>query len=330
MNLLLESNNLLNVNSRLHSDHDGVFSSTPSFADFIRKSLGVCGKVKVSLLVARLVHESKFITINIDNFPLGTVDNGDSGTMGRRNHIFILFSSENVSGSKVTLGMTVLSSLGDGNVENLAGMSLDHHVSEKGEEKVVKILLVIFMCQETKPLVRPRCMSRQTNVALALHPSLNYFQKSHMVTRRNSTGFHDEMVLFLCKVTTISLPSLFNLTSLHRNGGGGTGICRFNCVICVVRHGQRSLQKSERQSTTSLWRSRATIIEDMSQCYQPFVSDARIEFERPLLHSPVSTQEQNQASRSGKATLSGYLTSFCVKQGGEREKGYASQVVNIT
>ena len=86
-------------------------------------------------MVTRLVHERKFIAINVDNFPLGTVDNGDSGTVGRRNHIFILFSSENVSGSKVTLGVTVLSSLGDGNVENLAGLSLDHHVSENEEEQ---------------------------------------------------------------------------------------------------------------------------------------------------------------------------------------------------
>lgn len=129
MNLLLVTNNLLNINSRLHSDHDRVFTSIPGFRDFRGKSLGVGGKVKVRLLVARLVHESEFVAFNVDNFPLGTVDNGNSGTVGRGNHIFVLFASENVGGGKVALGVTVLSRLGDGNVEDLAGLSLNHHVS---------------------------------------------------------------------------------------------------------------------------------------------------------------------------------------------------------
>jgi len=127
--LLLESNDLLNINSRLHSDHDRVFSSTPGFSDLSGKGLGVGRKVKVRLLVTSLVHESEFIAINVNNFPFGAVDNGDSGTVGGGDHIFVLLASENVGGSKVALGVTVLSSLGDGNVKDLAGLSLNHHVS---------------------------------------------------------------------------------------------------------------------------------------------------------------------------------------------------------
>ena len=128
--LLLEGNNLFNTDSRLHGDHDTIFSSTPGLANLIGKSLWVGGKVEVRLLVSAFVHESELVAINVDNFPLGAVDNGDSGSVGGRDHIFELLSSEDVRRGEVALGVAVLSRLGDRDGQDLAGLSLDHHVSE--------------------------------------------------------------------------------------------------------------------------------------------------------------------------------------------------------
>lgn len=47
--------------------------------------------------------------------------------MGRRGQIFVLLSGEDVDGDKVNLGVTVLTSLGSGHVDDLAGAVLDHN-----------------------------------------------------------------------------------------------------------------------------------------------------------------------------------------------------------
>ena len=49
--------------------------------------------------------------------------------MSRGNHIFELLAGEDVDSGEIAFGMTVLSSLGDGDVKNLAGLSFDHDVS---------------------------------------------------------------------------------------------------------------------------------------------------------------------------------------------------------
>ena len=46
--------------------------------------------------------------------------------MGGGNHILKLLSGEDIDSGKVTFGVAVLSGLGDGDVEDLAGLSLDH------------------------------------------------------------------------------------------------------------------------------------------------------------------------------------------------------------
>ena len=127
---LLESNDLFNTNSSLDSDRNSVLASIPSLTNLLGHFFGVGWKIQVGLLVSGFVHEGELISVNINDLPVGTVDNGDSGSVGRRNHIFELLSGENVGGSKVTLGVTVLSGLRDGNGKNLARLSLDHHVSE--------------------------------------------------------------------------------------------------------------------------------------------------------------------------------------------------------
>ena len=44
-------------------------------------------------------------------------------------HILKLLTGEDIGGGEVTFGVTVLSGLGDGDVEDLAGLSLDHDVA---------------------------------------------------------------------------------------------------------------------------------------------------------------------------------------------------------
>ena len=127
---LLVGDNLFDTNSSLNGDGDCVLASIPGITNLIGKGLREAGQVEVGLLVASFVHQGELSAIlNIDNLPVGTVDNGDGGTVGGGNHIFVLLSSEDIGGDKVTLGVTVLSSLGDGDGEDLARLSLDHHVS---------------------------------------------------------------------------------------------------------------------------------------------------------------------------------------------------------
>jgi len=130
LSLLLVGNNLLNIDSGLHRDHDGVFSSIPGVADFVIQTFGEGGQVEVRLLVATFVHQGQVtLFTNVDDFPFGLVDNGHGGSVCGRNHIFQFLARENVHGREVTLGVTVLSGFGNGNVQHLAGLSLDHHVS---------------------------------------------------------------------------------------------------------------------------------------------------------------------------------------------------------
>jgi hypothetical protein len=127
--LLLPGDNLLDTNSSLNSDNHTVLTAIPSLTDGLSHVIGVSGKVKIGLLDTTFVHKSELITININDLPVVSVDNRDSGTVRRGNHIFELLSSENINGKKVTLGVSVLSSLGDRDGEDLAGLSLDHHES---------------------------------------------------------------------------------------------------------------------------------------------------------------------------------------------------------
>jgi len=131
--LLLETNDLLNANSRLDRNHDTVLATTPGLADLLSKPIRISGKVHVRLLDTTFVHKGEFISLNIDDLPVRLVDNGNSSSVRGGNHIFELLSGKDIGGEKVTLGVSVLSSLGDGNLENLARLSLDHHVSVRNK-----------------------------------------------------------------------------------------------------------------------------------------------------------------------------------------------------
>ena len=126
---LLPGDDLFDSNSSLNSDLDSVFSISPVIADFISHLFGVGGKVEVGLLVSGFVHEGEFVTIDVNDFPVGTVDNWNGGSVGGWNHILELLSGENISSGEVALGVTVFSGLRNGDRKNLAWLSLDHHVS---------------------------------------------------------------------------------------------------------------------------------------------------------------------------------------------------------
>ena len=136
--LLLPGDDLLNTNSSLDSDNDTVLTAIPSLTDGICHIIRVGGKVKIGLLDTTFIHKSELITLDINDLPVVTVDDRDSGTVRRGNHIFELLSSENINGKKVTLRVSVLSGLGDRDGEDLAGLSLDHHESIKYKNTIVR------------------------------------------------------------------------------------------------------------------------------------------------------------------------------------------------
>jgi len=133
--LLLVGNNLLNTYGSLDGNHNTVRATIPSITNFVSQSIGVGRKVQVGFLVTTFVHKGELVTFNVDNLPVRLVHNRDGGTVGGGNHIFVLLSSKDISGDKVTLRVTVLSSLGDRYRKDLARVPLDHHVSTENSGK---------------------------------------------------------------------------------------------------------------------------------------------------------------------------------------------------
>ena len=56
-------------------------------------------------------------------------DLGDVHVVGGGRDVFVLLAGEDVGGDKVNLGVAVLTSLGGGHVDNLAGTVLDDNVT---------------------------------------------------------------------------------------------------------------------------------------------------------------------------------------------------------
>lgn len=217
--LLLVSNDLLDSNSRLDSDHNLALTAVPSISDLIGHSLGESGKVEIRLLVPSFVHESHLTLLtNVNDLPLALVDNGDGGTVRRGNHIFVLLAGENVGGGEVALGVSVFSGLGDGDVEDFARETLDHHVSN-----IIVIVIIIMVSKRV-------C---EKNHVRALY-DLNQ-KETIMHTPR------DHSLLFVYVASSAAavqqqhknVPSLLDLPSFHGNGSGGTRIGGFNMVIVV-------------------------------------------------------------------------------------------------
>lgn len=60
---------------------------------------------------------------------LSTANVGDVHVVGRRAQLFELLAGEDVDGDQMDLGVTVLSGLRGGHVDDLAGTALDHDVT---------------------------------------------------------------------------------------------------------------------------------------------------------------------------------------------------------
>ena len=130
LGLLLERNDLLNANSLLDGNGDGVLALIPGLTDLVGHLLGVGGELDVDLLLAALVHEGELtILLDVDDLPVGAGDDGDGSAVGAGDHILELLAGEDVGGDEVALGMAVLAGLGDGDGNDLAGLALDHDVS---------------------------------------------------------------------------------------------------------------------------------------------------------------------------------------------------------
>ena len=66
-----------------------------------------------------------------------TGDVRDVHVVGGRREIFQLLASEDINGDNVDLGVTVLSSLGGGHFDNLAGTSLDDNVTVLAQSRAL-------------------------------------------------------------------------------------------------------------------------------------------------------------------------------------------------
>ena len=73
------------------------------------------------------VHET--ITLNVDKLVFIAADVGNVHVVGGGRDIFQLFAGENVNSNKVNLGVTMLSSLGSGHINDFARAAFDNNVS---------------------------------------------------------------------------------------------------------------------------------------------------------------------------------------------------------
>jgi hypothetical protein len=84
------------------------------------------GHANIILGVTIIVHEREETIIgDVEKLVLAAGDVGDVHVVGGGTEIFVLLASEDVESDKMDLGVTVLSSLGGGHVDNLAGAVLD-------------------------------------------------------------------------------------------------------------------------------------------------------------------------------------------------------------
>merc|ERR1712063_143411 len=69
------------------------------------------------------------VVTDIEESVLGSADVGHHHVVGGRATVFVLLAGEDVEGGHVDLGMSVLSSLGSGGIDDLARSILDDDVS---------------------------------------------------------------------------------------------------------------------------------------------------------------------------------------------------------
>jgi hypothetical protein len=84
------------------------------------------GNLDIILGATVVVHEGEEAIVgNVEKLVFTAGDVGDVHVVGGRAQFFKLLASEDVDGDKVDLGVTVLTGLGGGHVDDLAGAALD-------------------------------------------------------------------------------------------------------------------------------------------------------------------------------------------------------------
>lgn len=129
--LFLALDDLIVAHGGQDDDHVGLLAGVlEEVSDFTGEVVRVLRELDVLAGVTVGIHEG-------DEAVLGDIQQGELfadnerniGVVGGRNDIFVLLASEDVDGSEVALGVTVLSSLGGGDVGHLAREALDADVT---------------------------------------------------------------------------------------------------------------------------------------------------------------------------------------------------------
>lgn len=123
---LLVGDGLLLVHGGDDGDHE-VLASLKVSSDLLT-NLGV-GDLDVVLGTTVRVHQVEETVLDVKELEFLPPDVGDVHVVGGGRNVFKLLAGEDVDGDKVDLGVTVLTSLGSGHVNDLARPALDDNVT---------------------------------------------------------------------------------------------------------------------------------------------------------------------------------------------------------
>lgn len=131
---LLEGDDLLLVHGGQDGDQDGVTlleGGDDLLGDLVVVTVGLLGQVQIVLGITVLQQDGDGtrIRIQIDQLVLSTSDVRDLHVVGSRGHILDLLVSEDIDTGDGGLGVTVLSGLGGGDLDELAREALQHAVT---------------------------------------------------------------------------------------------------------------------------------------------------------------------------------------------------------
>mmetsp|Transcript_17385 Transcript_17385/g.35309 ORF Transcript_17385/g.35309 Transcript_17385/m.35309 type:complete len:211 (+) Transcript_17385:60-692(+) len=128
----LVGHNLGDAHRLLDGDHNNILSLIPVVPDLLGEVLRPSRELDIVTGLAGLIGEVKevrLVVVDVEELVLGLLDDGLGGAVGRGDHVHDLLAVEDVGGLEVALSVAVLSGLGDGDGEDLAGAALDEHVA---------------------------------------------------------------------------------------------------------------------------------------------------------------------------------------------------------
>jgi hypothetical protein len=112
VSVLLHGDDLIVAHGGENTHNKGLASLEGGF-DLTTKVIRVVGELDILTAVALIVHEgAELIGGDVDEGVILADHEGDVGSVGGGNDIFVLLASEDIDGGEVALGVTVLASLG--------------------------------------------------------------------------------------------------------------------------------------------------------------------------------------------------------------------------